>query len=403
MRGSGNGVSDIVSTVLLLSCALAFLVPFSLGRNIDLQSMVLILIGAMAWSVVALDHKQSSLAGLPRFVQILLGVYVLSCLLSLAWHPGGANLFGAPLLGLGSLGLTACVGCGLALRSVDNQRLTQWLYGTTVLLAVSAIPYALLVNHHLGRLGGVFDQSDILAVFMACGLLLGLAMWNFYPTRRPLLILAQCLLVVILFGTQTRAVILLVALIALLLIWQGQTDRRRRNWEGAALAVGFLAVIIVLPAVLPGRLSNSGYARESIHYRLVLQQAALRASWREPLQGFGPGSIDTALACPTLHDPALQATCHEAYYFNSSHNIFLDRVLGLGWIGGIAYSLLVGLALREVFRIPQSKAKRSMLYCVPLIAAYYLTNVTNVELELWFWILILQAFRPVKPPSSHNP
>jgi O-antigen ligase len=90
-----------------------------------------------------------------------------------------------------------------------------------------------------------------------------------------------------------------------------------------------------------------------------------------------------------LQSPALQKTCHQGYFFNSSHNIFIDRFLAVGWLGGLAFLALAVLAIYKALRAQPEV--RIVGWALLLIACYYLTNVTNVTLELLLWVLILRG------------
>lgn len=378
------------NAVLTLVCLLPFLVPFSLQQNIDLQAFAVILTGLVAWFGFAVGSKKQAWS--PYVILwIALITYVVFCFLSLLWHPTLTNLFGSALIRLGSLALVACVGCGMLLSSLDTKRLTSWLYGTCVALAAVTIPYTLLTAHHLSRLGGVFHQPDILAAWLACGVILGLSMWHLYPKLQKVLILSQLLLAMVLILTETRAVIALLIIIFLLNVFQSHGNWRRRIALGAGIIVILIIATLASLAVLPQRLTSNSYNVESISYRLHLQSFGLRATGHQPLIGYGAGSISNALTCPTLRYKPLQTTCHEGFYFDSTHNVFLDRILALGFIGGGAFIVIVAVSLYKGLGVVGSE--RYFALCSLLIAGYYFTNVTDIELELLFWILLMRPFR----------
>jgi O-antigen ligase len=149
----------------------------------------------------------------------------------------------------------------------------------------------------------------------------------------------------------------------------------------------------------PARLTNTAYASTSIGYRADLQTYGLRASYHKAWFGYGPGNLADALNCSGLHAAPLQATCRQGYFFNSSHNVFLDRVLAVGWPGGVAFLLFVLTSLGKGLRAPGPA--RPMVYAALLIACYYLTNVTSVTLELLFWILLL-SLGPTQTAVPHE-
>lgn len=385
---SRNKIADYKSTVMGLACLLPFLVLFSIGQNIDVQALVLIMMGAVAYYGLWLERKIS----LPRYASWLIVVYVAFCFVSLLAHPTFDNLFGTRLVRLGSLALVACVGCGVLLCTVTAKRLLLWLYGTCTLLAIITLPYTFLTAHHLSRIGGVFHQADFLAVWMASGIILGVAMWQTYPKYKRYIILCQLLLIGILFLSQTRAVIIVLVILLLAMAATASLGWQLR----LALALGIAGVLtaggILSQAVLSKRLTNATYAGQSVSYRLDLEKAGLGAATKQPLWGFGAGGIPNALSCPHLHSTQLQKTCREGFYFDSSHNIFLDRVIALGWIGGVAYIGIIGLALYK--GLCRTGIERIYTYGALLIGVCYLTNVTSLTLELLFWVLLMRAFTP---------
>jgi O-antigen ligase len=232
---------------------------------------------------------------------------------------------------------------------------------------------------------------------MALGLLLGVAMWQLQPGLHKPLIASRALLAVILFLTGTRAVIAILVLTGLLMLLQSSLSWKRRVAWSTSIIVVVIIGAVATQNILAHRLTSGDLANQSLHYRFALQHFAVKASLHEPLFGYGPGSLSTPLACPTLHNPALQLTCHQGYYFDSSHNVFLDRVLALGWVGGISFSLFVLAALYKGLRTPGMK--RYCSYAALLIAAYYLTNPSDLTIELLFWVFLLQPYK--LPSLSH--
>lgn len=376
---------SITISLVLIVC-LPFLVPFEAFRNIELQAGLLIIAGGFAWLSVALN-PQPVFKPYNRLSLWLIAVFAVCCILSAGLNPHlGYGLFGAPYIRLGALGLLACVGCGLILDCLRAVTWIKYLYVMIVMLGVLSVPYSLLKYHRLHRLVGLFAQSDLMAVFLGCGLLLGLYLFQTHPSRRKQIAAAQLLLLVLLGLTETRVVI--VGVLALALLWQYQYQRRLLIRWWPVYLIGLVVLMAGLHWLAPNRLTSPGYASESVQYRLDLQAAALRASASKPLLGYGPGNLADALDCRKLTASDLLESCHHGYFFNSSHDIFIDRALALGWLGGLSYLAIVVLALYRGFRAKQEV--RIIAYAALLISLYYLTNVTSVTLELLYWILLLR-------------
>ncbi len=369
---------------VVFALSLPFLVPYGgPGRNTDMQGLVLLLAGACGWAVIALE-RFAALRALDKPVRVLLFVFALSCLGSLLSPHFAYNVLGAPHVRLGIAGLFACIGCGLALRSVELKRFMTWLYGTLCVLAGVALPYAWIRFHDLARLGGTFAQADIFAVMLGCGLMLGIWMLREYPGKRPYLLAGQILLAVLLVASGTRAVIILMLLLLPLC-----AKVRWRSWGWVIYGSLCVALLLAAQAAAPSRVTDVRYANESLRYRLDLQGASLQASWKRPVAGYGIGNLADALDCSRLQKPRLKATCRKHYFFNSSHNIFLDRTLALGWIGGLSYFALFAYAIWRGLRA-KDRSKHVLAFCLLLIGLYYWTNVTSVSLELLAWVLLLR-------------
>lgn len=378
-------------TVLLLVCSLPLLVPLSFNRNFDLQGMVLIITGLIAWALVIMRLRVNPISE-ERWLFLPLAVYVVACVFSLFTYFNTQNIFGTDLYRLGSLGLIASIGCALALRTVQTERLIRWLYFTIVLVALTAGPYDLLVNQSLSRLGGVFSQANILAVFMGVGIIIGFSVWQSYPKHRKYLFASQMLMVLVLLGTQTRSIILLMPVIVLLMAWRLKIAETKKMQITGGIVILSLVLLGSLALLTTSRISDVTYANKSLSYRLDLQKAGLTSSTAKPLLGYGTGNIENALKCSDLKSPSIKESCDDGYYFTSTHNIYLDRILAIGWIGGLAYSLFVQICLYLGLRL-KGQQIQILSYCALVIAIYYLTNVTSVALELLFVILLLRISR----------
>ncbi len=372
---------------------LPLLVPFGANRNIDMQGYILIIAGGCAWASLLVGKKSLPVELLPRILLAIIGV---GCILSLVANSHKYyDIVGSPYIRLGSAGLLACMGCGLLVRSVKPQVLIKYLYVGISALAVICLPYSWLKFDSLSRFGGVFAQADIMAVFLGCGLLLGLWLLQQKPAQRRYILVSQLLMSVLLLLSETRVVILLVAVLTI--VWIAQNTSVGVLKVYGLGAVGLILLFAAMHILLADRLTSTSYASESIQYRINLQAGGLKATADKPITGYGLGNLADALDCHKLQAADLQKTCRDHYFFNSSHNIFIDRVLGLGWIGGLAYLVFVVLAIWQGLRA--SLEVRILAYCALLIAIYYLTNVTSIVLELLFWMLLFQCS---SSPSASN-
>lgn len=385
-----NRLAQLSAKTSLAFCAcLIWLVPFDAFRNIEMQGLILIIAGFFALLAIILNPAQY-LQQLSKFELALLLIFVLSCLLSLALNPNKTyGALGAPYIRLGALGLISCVACALVVRKIPTNNILCFVYGSIVLTSLIALPYSLLRFESLTRPGSIFAQANVFACFLGVAILVGFHFWRTYPKYRRFILVSQLWLVSTMLLSQTRAVIYLV--IALLIVDRLITYRSKKS-RGILLLV-ILPLVLIGLSLLPGRLGDTPYAASSISYRLNLQKEAALSALQRPVLGYGPGNLADALSCAKLHHPSLQQTCHEGYFFNSSHNIFLDRILALGLVGGLAFLIF---CIYRIWRLMLNPSLRLIAFAALLIVGYYLSNVTSVTLELLFWVLLLvNSRRPV--------
>jgi O-antigen ligase len=369
---------------LALAAVLPFVVPFDPSRNIDAQGLLLLLAGASAWIALIIEGNLKFKSAALKWSIIL---FIVACILSFLFNPHKSyDLLGSPYIRLGSAGLIACVGIGLLTARLKVRQLQLTLYAICLLLAVSSVPYSWLRIHTLYRPGGVFSQADILAVYMGVGLLIGLKLWEEFKDRQKIVLLCQLLLGLALILSSTRSVLILIVILAPLWLNYYVKSWTIKRW------LSYLVVMALLFGLLAtfyhGRLDNIKYASQSLSYRYDLQSEALDSFKSKPILGYGAGNLADALSCSKLKDIPLQKTCHQNFFFNSSHDIFLDRFLGLGLIGGLAYLCMVVILLKKSLVTP----KASILgFAGLLVAFYYLSNVTSVTLEVLFMVLLFGA------------
>lgn len=372
-----------------LACVaiLPLLSPFDLERTIDVQALIVVLSGMLGWAVVVLARGELRL---PRWAVITIALYCLGCLGSLLANPLGVNVVGGFLSHIGVPVLLASVGIGLALANLELRMIVSYLYISALALAVLSLKFVPnAITQHV-RLSGNFHQADFLAVYMAVGLLLGFAAWQLYPKLRRFIIIGQLLLLGILLLTGSRAVLGVFVLICLFSVVKARVSTKRLAVIAPALVLGVVLCGIVAHAVLGSRYTDATAAHQDLHYRFDLQHFALRATLHKPLFGYGPGNLVQPLSCPSLTSQELQETCAKGFYFDSSHNVFLDRILAIGWLGGLSFAVFVMLTLYKGLRA--NGLDRYFGYTALLIAAYYLTNPTNLEIEAVLWISLLRAF-----------
>jgi O-Antigen ligase len=374
----------ISKSIFILTVSLAFVVPFDSGRNAELQSRLILFSGLLS-AVIVLFNYRNVRSLLPRFTWIALSIILALALVSSTLNIGvWSNLFGLPYVGVGVLSVIASVAVALHISQYSLREITVAIYVTIVALSIVSIPYGLVNQAVAGRLGGVFVQPDIMACFAGCGLIFGAYILTGRSKHEYYLYASQLFLLITLFMTQTRAVIYVIIFLFALYIL-----RSSRLYRYVTMALAGFTMIIALQMATSSRLIDTQYVRESIEYRLSLQKVGFDAALDRPLIGFGAANVPAILDCNNLQAVSLQKTCSEGYYFNSTHNIFLDRILAWGVIPG------VGLILLTIYGVYLSFTRRSYAFssALFLVSIYYLTNVHNATLDLLYWVILITCLR----------
>jgi O-antigen ligase len=375
------------SSTTLIVC-LPFLALFDGSRNLKLQGLLLLVTTLLAIPVLVAMRQLFADTRQGLLVLLYAAFGLLSCVL----NPSAIdNLFGPVRSHLGSLILLACVLAGASTLYYQRRTKILWLYAVISLVGYLSVPYSLVRFHSLSRISGLTSQPVVLGCLLAVGLVLGYYIFILHKRHRALILLNQLAVGGLLLATQTRAAIGLALLMLLISYYWFTKPTGLLKTVCIPLVIACLVVISLL--YLPGRSHGSNYMIESVRYRLHLAEAAISASADRPFTGYGAANIPVALDCHTLQAADLQKTCRQGFSFNSSHNIFLDRVIEMGWIGGGAYIALVGTCLYRGLR--SNREAKVLSLAALLIAFYYLTNITSVTLELLFWILLVSAaFHP---------
>lgn len=364
---------------------LPFLVPFDAYRNVDMQGVIVLIAGFAGMAALLTGGVR---VDLNKYSRSLIGLYCIAAVAGLAFGPhNGYSILGSPYSRMGSLGLISAVMCGIVLQQIRAAELARYMYGCISILAIVSMPYTLVRAGSLHRFSGLIAQADIFGALLGCGLLIGLYLWD-KSWHRNFVISMQAYLFILLILTGTRATLVLALLLGMAWIIHASTNRVRMLFFCSGCIV---LLTLGLHFIVPNRLTDASYASQSIGYRLALQKAGIQASAQKPVFGYGAGNLADALACSKLQASSLVKTCHDRYFFNSSHNIFIDRFLGIGVVGGLSFVLTVVLAV--VTAIYVKRDVRIYAYVLLFVSLYYLTNVTNVVLEVLLWTGVLQCLR----------
>jgi len=385
MNGSRKFAAPLLQILLIGSLSFIFLVPFNNPyKDIDLQVSFVIACGitALLALVYAVNLRQWTFRINTNL--ILFALFYLTCDITLLHTHSRLDVFGFAGVRLGFLELMSCVTIGWALSYICAKRYLRAFYTSTVTLALFSIIYSALLDHTVFRLGGPIFQADILAAYLGAGFIVGIYLRS--RESYKFLLCGQLILGGTILLTETRTVIYSLLLLGICTAYFTAKRRCSLNIKPVVLVVVSLVFMSAL-LFTKTRLTNVHYGVVSIEYRAELARTALADIHKEPFFGYGQGSLYSVLSCHRMFEPMLLATCSQGYGFTSTHNVFLDKTLELGIFTGLLYFLIYIRALLH------ASSREPWLYMLILIGLYYLTNVTDVPLELLYWCIVMRVLR----------
>lgn len=379
---------------LLIVSLLPLQIYLPIEKTIDQQAYSLFIAGVLAWVSILLQSHKSTLR-YKKSVLIPLIIFLVFCLLSAVLiSPMNYSFFGAPLVRIGFLAYIAITGIGIVVSEISFNQLIKFLFIEIAAIGLISFPLSLISIGSMDRVGGVFYQADILGIVCGLGILLGLQIYTDKLLNRVFVLPLVIYLALLLLASQSRAPI--VGTFVLSVIWLLINVRTSIKYVVIAGSVLVILLTFLGSRQFAPRLFDTGFAIESTSYRLDLLTSALNSFSDKALLGYGPGNLADALDCRKLKTESLLETCQKGYFFDSSHNIYVDKFLASGIFAGLSYLFMVGAGIYWAFKKP--KQIRIFGFCLLLISFYYLTNVTNILLEMIYLTLIIWAAR-IRPAN----
>lgn len=371
---------SFVLVTLLLS---VFLAPHSYpGSNFNLQLAVIVLIGVISWIFIfTLDKdKIAVLKNIPLISLLLVSLSLI------IFSNNSLNNFGSYIYPIGSITILSFIGLSVFVSSVPRLSLIKYIFLSSLILALVCLVYSIFHSHnplYPERLSGIVFQPDILAAYIAAGFIcsLGLIDSRQYDKQRLWLILSSAILFSTVYLTKSRTILAAVILLSVIFI----------GLKNIRIGLSILLTLLLLSILLIGYSHNLHKLNNIISYRSDIQLSASQRFFKNPFVIAGNYGLEKDLSCSNLVKyEALITTCNKGYSFSSSHNIFIDRTIEFGIIGGLAYVCLLFIA---IYRYMTSKisANKSIGIMLLLISIYYLTNVTSIELELLIWLCLIDS------------
>jgi len=248
------------------------------------------------------------------------------------------------------------------IKKEDVKVVFQSMICSGVVVAIISLVYLFLgIFNYQGRLQGIFDSPNYLAMYLAIPLILCVA-------RRRALYLVSCILfLVALFFTKSFGVLLgiLVAGGFWLVIYLYNRNKKK-------LLLGVVFAVFALITIIGLMKIRSIEGLRSFDARFVIWEQAIDVFLQHPLTGIGPGTFED-------YFPP-----YPKWGVPQPHNIFLAFLIQTGLIGFIGFLLIL-------IWFYKNNAKNLALLCLmTYILVHGLVDTTywKNDLAMIFWIVV---------------
>lgn len=290
---------------------------------------------------------------------------------------------------LGAWTLFCCTVIGLSAIDYITPKVLRIYYWVVVGLGVGSLLYDIPRLLSNDRLSGLVLQPDILAILLGTGLIVRLLI-PIKVKHAYIDILSTVLLVMSILLTRTRAVIYLLPIWLVIVIVQHRKQLlASRKKQVLSLMAAFL-ILITAGAYAAPRVLSLSRAQYGVSYRVDLMKHSsnyltIMAPW-----GLGPGGLSGVVADYYPLPPSLEHTVViDQKIPENSHNIFLDRFLGYGWLTGLAYLVMIVLFAIAALRTRHDEIARVLSVMGVYLLVQQSVTSTNIILEVLTWICLL--------------
>ncbi|MDD5738627.1 MAG: O-antigen ligase family protein [Candidatus Pacebacteria bacterium] len=283
------------------------------------------------------------------------------------------------------------------------------LFGILERLGVKAVTFS-------DRMGVTLGNTSFLGSYLVFNFFI--AVYLFFQEKKNLILkislgFVAVLAVVAIFLQEARAALGVcfggVLLIGVLYLAFKVKNKGVRLGGKVALVLGSLAVVVsVILVYLPNNPVHNLFGKMATEGRFANWEIAQKGFLERPFFGWGPETYD--ILFPKYFNPCLfTQKCGGEFWFDRTHNIILDTLVGTGAFGFLAY-LGIFFALIWVLRKKYFKDKTidfwTFAVFIALPVAYFIQNLTVFDmvgsLMMFSLVLAFVAFLAVWGSQKKN-
>ncbi len=322
--------------------------------------------------------------------ELLIGLFVASLVLS-------AFLSETTLLNSffgDGLGVILAVICASLLGPVKlKERHVDAFMRMMAVLALASLLINIGTIFNGDRLTGVVNQSNLLAILLGAGVLVGV--FTNYHRKTAISTASLFLIIATLTLTGTRAVILpifiILAVKGLIELHSHKAIRsggKNIQYRDSTIVVALVVLLLCLFTPSSGRVTDQGDLKFGFSYRYNLLEQSFKLTEIMPVWGYGANSISTVFNKYFELPADISKTYDEGYFIESSHNILADILLQYGWLPGVFYVLIILLTSYAAIKISKNKDSYLPIALFLFLLLQKLLTVTFFEVDVLFWLSV---------------
>lgn len=253
------------------------------------------------------------------------------------------------------------------------------------------------------RAGGIMGQPILFAMLLAVGYIYGFHYRKAFKIADSLWVLLQLQLVLLIFMTMTRAVIVPViayTLYELALMRKGNNVQKYVKDKLPAFVVVIMLVgVIFVTSGAAQRTINPAKLQKAVSFRLAMTTHAISQADIVPFLGYGHGQIFANMGVYKTFPDIIEVEVREgkADVLDSTHNILVDFWLQYGLLGLAGLLWLIVLALhRGLKNSTKSIEARFLLFALLLVLFQALVNPAFPELRILLWLILFRLIFDVQ-------
>ncbi|WP_435353963.1 O-antigen ligase family protein [Emticicia sp. SJ17W-69] len=293
--------------------------------------------------------------------------------------------------------------------SFSETQINTLIYLTLIIgTALSFWGIAEVMNGKHYRAESVLSNPMHFALYLVLQIYLGiycLFRWKNYPSKLVIILyLIVCLIALMLTQTRAAFVALLIGGLIMLIITIIQSHEKLKLII-YTLIVSIVSISIAFVGIKYGqwdridiidRIVNTNFAEDTSLVRLKIWKMCLQHTFDKPFLGWGQGSF------VYFYFQNFTSELNNAgFWYDSSHNNFIDQIIGAGYLGLFSYCLIFFISFKTIWMKNNQLLRYEKLLLTGVIVSYLAFIFFGFDslisyLGIFSLFIIIQKYSPIK-------